>query len=78
MPFVLFASDASRLVLLADAARRSGCGLEWDDGLVVAWGPSLVEIIVFASEIVHRRAGFGALLPAVDRDSCVVCDESGW
>lgn len=71
VPFVLFAADAPRVPLLEEAARTAGCGLEMDNGLLVAWGPSLREVLSLAREILGRREAFDAMSPLVPREACV-------
>lgn len=67
-PWVLFAGDTARLLLLTDAARKAGCGLEIDDrGLLTVWAPSVREMVKFGNCALSQRGCFDELPVTVDR-----------
>jgi hypothetical protein len=60
IPWILFGTDRPRAILVADAARHSGCSVfEDDEGLdLCVSAPSIAEMIAFADEVRARREAF--------------------
>jgi hypothetical protein len=67
-PFIVFAADACRVTLLIECAIAAGVALdERNDGLLVTWSPSVVEMLGFARHILERASELEALPTLVDR-----------
>jgi hypothetical protein len=79
-PWVLFAADPLRLPLLLTPAQGAGCGLELDErGLLVLYGPSVLETVRFGLAVVGMKSGFDELPQTVDpQDAVPATDDDHW
>jgi len=80
-PWILFASDSMRLLILVRSAQMAGCGLQLDErGLLVVLAPSLSEMIEFGRLLIRSRNDLDSISPMIDRAALVqeTDDEDWW